>query len=215
MAKFNYTKMNVVLDDIQLQLLNNKDIQTKMDVIAGAILFLEKSINEAENLDSKMKIDYVNYFYKNLYTLSSKTNQPEFIEGCANLLVDTLNIKNGKKKKNPFFNTTIDILIITALMFLNVKLVDKAKFYFSKACEFGNNYLNDSKVNYHDSLCCATNWLGYLCLTEKNYGDALTHYEKTYELYNSVKDIKGFYYKEYNPYDIEIRITELKKILNV
>ena len=74
-----------------------------------------------------------------------------------------------------------------------------------------NQYLNDSSKNYHDSLCCACNWLSVIYYRENNDKDALRYLEKTLELYNSVKDMDGFYYKEYDPIDVENRIKELKK----
>ena len=214
MYNFNYPKMNRVLDDVQARLFSNEDIETKVDVVGGAIVFFNDALNKAENLDSKLKVDYVNYFYRQMFNLVTKTNILELIEPVSDMLVTNLYKIVGKKKKNPHFNLMIDILIINALYFVQVGIIEGAKSYFKRAIELGEQYLNDSKGNYHDSLCCATNWLGYVYLSENNCKDSLVYYEKTYELYNSVKNLNGFYYKEYNPADVKVRIDELKKILN-
>lgn len=214
MFKFNYSKMNRVLDNLKEGLNADESIDTKIDLFAGAIAFFEKSLDEATNLDNKLKIDYVNYFYRELYNMAVATNLLIVVEPLSDLILKNISKKLGNKKKNPYFNLMIDILIINALSFMQNNMVEGAKKYFTNAVEFGEKYINDSKNNYHDSLCCATNWLGYLFLCETNYNDALRYYEKTFELYNSVRELDGFYYKEYDPNDVNLKIVELKKILN-
>ena len=138
-------------------------------------------------------------------------NNLEIMKPVSDLLIEKLEKKVGKKKNNPYFNLMIDILILNALSFVQVSMIDGAKIYFDKAIDLGDKYLNDSSKNYHDSLCCACNWLGVIYYRENNSKESLRYLEKTLELYNSVKDLDGFYYKEYDPVDVANRIKELKK----
>lgn len=211
MYKFNYSKMNRVIDNVKVNLSNLSETEDMINVFGGALLFFEDALSNAENLDNKLSIDYVNYFYREIFNISMNMNNLEIMKPVSDLLIEKLEKKVGKKKSNPHFNLMIDILILNALSFVQVSMIDGAKIYFDKAIDLGDKYLNDSSKNYHDSLCCACNWLGVIYYRENNDKDALRYLEKTLELYNSVKDMDGFYYKEYDPIDVENRIKELKK----
>lgn len=211
MYKFNYSKMNRVIDNVKVNLSNLSETEDMINVFGGALLFFEDALSNAENLDNKLTIDYVNYFYREIFNISMNMNNLEIMKPVSDLLIEKLEKKVGKKKNNPYFNLMIDILILNALSFVQVSMIDGAKIYFDKAISLGDKYLNDSSKNYHDSLCCACNWLGVIYYRENNDKDALRYLEKTLELYNSVKDMDGFYYKEYDPIDVENRIKELKK----
>lgn len=211
MYKFNYSKMNRVIDNVKVNLSNLSETEDMINVFGGALLFFEDALSNAENLDNKLSIDYVNYFYREIFNISMNMNNLEIMKPVSDLLIEKLEKKVGKKKNNPYFNLMIDILILNALSFVQVSMIDGAKIYFDKAISLGDKYLNDSSKNYHDSLCCACNWLGVIYYRENNDKDALRYLEKTLELYNSVKDMDGFYYKEYDPIDVENRIKELKK----
>lgn len=211
MYKFNYSKMNRVIDNVKVNLSNLSETEDMINVFGGALLFFEDALSNAENLDNKLSIDYVNYFYREIFNISMNMNNLEIMKPVSDLLIEKLEKKVGKKKNNPYFNLMIDILILNALSFVQVSMIDGAKIYFDKAIDLGDKYLNDSSKNYHDSLCCACNWLGVIYYRENNDKDALRYLEKTLELYNSVKDMDGFYYKEYDPIDVENRIKELKK----
>ena len=211
MYKFNYSKMNRVIDNVKVNLSNLSETEDMINVFGGAILFFEDALSNAENLDNKLSIDYVNYFYREIFNISMNMNNLEIMKPVSDLLIEKLEKKVGKKKNNPYFNLMIDILILNALSFVQVSMIDGAKIYFDKAIDLGDKYLNDSSKNYHDSLCCACNWLGVIYYRENNSKEALRYLEKTLELYNSVKDMDGFYYKEYDPIDVENRIKELKK----
>lgn len=211
MYKFNYSKMNRVIDNVKVNLSNLSETEDMINVFGGALLFFEDALSNAENLDNKLSIDYVNYFYREIFNISMNMNNLEIMKPVSDLLIEKLEKKVGKKKNNPYFNLMIDILILNALSFVQVSMIDGAKIYFDKAINLGDKYLNDSSKNYHDSLCCACNWLGVIYYRENNDKDALRYLEKTLELYNSVKDMDGFYYKEYDPIDVENRIKELKK----
>ena len=211
MYKFNYSKMNRVIDNVKVNLSNLSETEDMINVFGGALLFFEDALSNAENLDNKLSIDYVNYFYREIFNISMNMNNLEIMKPVSDLLIEKLEKKVGKKKNNPYFNLMIDILILNALSFVQVSMIDGAKIYFDKAIDLGDKYLNDSSKNYHDSLCCACNWLGVIYYREKNDKEALRYLEKTLELYNSVKDMDGFYYKEYDPIDVENRIKELKK----
>lgn len=211
MYKFNYSKMNRVIDNVKVNLSNLSETEDMINVFGGALLFFEDALSNAENLDNKLTIDYVNYFYREIFNISMNMNNLEIMKPVSDLLIEKLEKKVGKKKNNPYFNLMIDILILNALSFVQVSMIDGAKIYFDKAINLGDKYLNDSSKNYHDSLCCACNWLGVIYYRENNDKDALRYLEKTLELYNSVKDMDGFYYKEYDPIDVENRIKELKK----
>lgn len=211
MYKFNYSKMNRVIDNVKVNLSNLSETEDMINVFGGALLFFEDALSNAENLDNKLSIDYVNYFYREIFNISMNMNNLEIMKPVSDLLIEKLEKKVGKKKSNPYFNLMIDILILNALSFVQVSMIDGAKIYFDKAIDLGDKYLNDSSKNYHDSLCCACNWLGVIYYRENNDKDALRYLEKTLELYNSVKDMDGFYYKEYDPIDVENRIKELKK----
>lgn len=211
MYKFNYSKMNRVIDNVKVNLSNLSETEDMINVFGGALLFFEDALSNAENLDNILSIDYVNYFYREIFNISMNMNNLEIMKPVSDLLIEKLEKKVGKKKSNPYFNLMIDILILNALSFVQVSMIDGAKIYFDKAINLGDKYLNDSSKNYHDSLCCACNWLGVIYYRENNDKDALRYLEKTLELYNSVKDMDGFYYKEYDPIDVENRIKELKK----
>lgn len=211
MYKFNYSKMNRVIDNVKVNLSNLSETEDMINVFGGALLFFEDALSNAENLDNKLSIDYVNYFYREIFNISMNMNNLEIMKPVSDLLIEKLEKKVGKKKNNPYFNLMIDILILNALSFVQVSMIDGAKIYFDKAISLGDKYLSDSSKNYHDSLCCACNWLGVIYYRENNDKDALRYLEKTLELYNSVKDMDGFYYKEYDPIDVENRIKELKK----
>jgi tetratricopeptide (TPR) repeat protein len=214
MYKFNYAKMNRVLDDVKNKLTEENKISDVIGLFGGSIFFFEEALNTAENLDDKMITDYVNYFYRELYDAATSTGDLMLVCSVSDIIIDNLNKKIGKKKSNPYFNLMIDILILNAISLFQSGIVEGAKDYFTRATNLGEKYLNDSKVNYHDSLCCAINWLGYLSYQEENYKDSLSHCERIMELYNSVKDEDGFYYNEYDPIDVESKIEEIKKILN-
>lgn len=203
--------MNRVIDNVKVNLSNLSETEDMINVFGGALLFFEDALSNAENLDNKLSIDYVNYFYREIFNISMNMNNLEIMKPVSDLLIEKLEKKVGKKKNNPYFNLMIDILILNALSFVQVSMIDGAKIYFDKAINLGDKYLNDSSKNYHDSLCCACNWLGVIYYRENNDKDALRYLEKTLELYNSVKDMDGFYYKEYDPIDVENRIKELKK----
>lgn len=203
--------MNRVIDNVKVNLSNLSETEDMINVFGGALLFFEDALSNAENLDNKLSIDYVNYFYREIFNISMNMNNLEIMKPVSDLLIEKLEKKVGKKKNNPYFNLMIDILILNALSFVQVSMIDGAKIYFDKAIDLGDKYLNDSSKNYHDSLCCACNWLGVIYYRENNDKDALRYLEKTLELYNSVKDMDGFYYKEYDPIDVENRIKELKK----
>lgn len=203
--------MNRVIDNVKVNLSNLSETEDMINVFGGALLFFEDALSNAENLDNKLSIDYVNYFYREIFNISMNMNNLEIMKPVSDLLIEKLEKKVGKKKSNPYFNLMIDILILNALSFVQVSMIDGAKIYFDKAIDLGDKYLNDSSKNYHDSLCCACNWLGVIYYRENNDKDALRYLEKTLELYNSVKDMNGFYYKEYDPIDVENRIKELKK----
>ncbi|MGN0967297.1 MAG: tetratricopeptide repeat protein [Candidatus Coprovivens sp.] len=211
MYKFNYSKMNRVIDNVKINLSNLTEIEDIINVFGGALLFFDDALSKAENLDNKLTIDYVNYFYREIFNITLNMNNLEIMKPVSDLLIEKLEKKVGKKKNNPYFNLMIDILILNALSFVQVSMIDGAKIYFDKAIDLGNKYLNDSSKNYHDSLCCACNWLGVIYFRENNSKEALRYLEKTLELYNSVKDMDGFYFKEYNPADVANRIKELKK----
>lgn len=211
MYKFNYSKMNRVIDNVKINLSNLSETEDMINVFGGALLFFEDALSNAENLDNKLSIDYVNYFYREIFNISMNMNNLEIMKPVSDLLIEKLEKKVGKKKNNPYFNLMIDILILNALSFVQVSMIDGAKIYFDKAIDLGDKYLNDSIKNYHDSLCCACNWLGVIYYRENNSKEALRYLEKTLELYNSVKDMDGFYYKEYDPVDAANRIKELKK----
>lgn len=213
MNKFNYTKMNRVLDEVQANLNNDISIDDKVNIVGGAIVYFEGALDEASNLDSKLKIDYVNYFYRELYNMCLNTGYFIITEPTSSLMIRNITKRLGKKKNNPFFNLMIDILMLNALSFMQNNMVTGAKDYFLKSIELGDKYLVDSRKDYHNSFACATNWMGYISRQEENYKDALKYYEKTYELYNDVKDMDGFYYKEYDPEDVLNNINEIKKIL--
>lgn len=203
--------MNRVIDNVKVNLSNLSETEDMINVFGGALLFFEDALSNAENLDNKLSIDYVNYFYREIFNISMNMNNLEIMKPVSDLLIEKLEKKVGKKKNNPYFNLMIDILILNALSFVQVSMIDGAKIYFDKAISLGDKYLNDSSKNYHDSLCCACNWLSVIYYRENNDKDALRYLEKTLELYNSVKDMDGFYYKEYDPIDVENRIKELKK----
>lgn len=211
MYKFNYSKMNRVIDNVKINLNNLTEIEDMINVFGGALLFFDDALSKAENLDNKLTIDYVNYFYREIFNITLNMNNLEIMKSVSDLLIEKLEKKVGKKKNNPYFNLMIDILILNALSFVQVSMIDGAKIYFDKAIDLGDKYLNDSSKNYHDSLCCACNWLGVIYYRENNSKEALRYLEKTLELYNSVKDLDGFYYKEYDPVDVANRIKELKK----
>lgn len=211
MYKFNYSKMNRVIDNVKINLSNLTEIEDMINVFGGALLFFDDALSKAENLDNKLTIDYVNYFYREIFNITLNMNNLEIMKSVSDLLIEKLEKKVGKKKNNPYFNLMIDILILNALSFVQVSMIDGAKIYFDKAIDLGDKYLNDSSKNYHDSLCCACNWLGVIYYRENNSKEALRYLEKTLELYNSVKDLDGFYYKEYDPVDVANRIKELKK----
>lgn len=211
MYKFNYSKMNRVIDNVKINLSNLTEIEDMINVFGGALLFFDDALSKAENLDNKLTIDYVNYFYREIFNITLNMNNLEIMKPVSDLLIEKLEKKVGKKKNNPYFNLMIDILILNALSFVQVSMIDGAKIYFDKAIDLGDKYLNDSSKNYHDSLCCACNWLGVIYYRENNSKEALRYLEKTLELYNSVKDMDGFYYKEYDPVDVANRIKELKK----
>lgn len=214
MYKFNYAKMNRVLDDVKNKLTEENKISDVIGLFGGSIFFFEEALKTAENLDDKMITDYVNYFYRELYDAATSTGDLMLVCSVSDIIIDNLNKKIGKKKSNPYFNLMIDILILNAISLFQSEIVEGAKDYFTRATTLGEKYLNDSKANYHDSLCCAINWLGYLSYVEENYKDSLSHCERIMELYNSVKDEDGFYYNEYDPSDVESKIEEIKKILN-
>ena len=211
MYKFNYSKMNRVIDNVKINLSNLTEIEDMINVFGGALLFFDDALSKAENLDNKLTIDYVNYFYREIFNITLNMNNLEIMKPVSDLLIEKLEKKVGKKKNNPYFNLMIDILILNALSFVQVSMIDGAKIYFDKAIDLGDKYLNDSSKNYHDSLCCACNWLGVIYYRENNSKESLRYLEKTLELYNSVKDLDGFYYKEYDPVDVANRIKELKK----
>lgn len=211
MYKFNYSKMNRVIDNVKINLSNLTEIEDVINVFGGALLFFDDALSKAENLDNKLTIDYVNYFYREIFNITLNMNNLEIMKPVSDLLIEKLEKKVGKKKNNPYFNLMIDILILNALSFVQVSMIDGAKIYFDKAIDLGDKYLNDSSNNYHDSLCCACNWLGVIYYRENNCKEALRYLEKTLELYNSVNDMDGFYYKEYDPVDVANRIKELKK----
>lgn len=211
MYKFNYSKMNRVIDNVKINLSNLTEIEDMINVFGGALLFFDDALSKAENLDNKLTIDYVNYFYREIFNITLNMNNLEIMKPVSDLLIEKLEKKVGKKKNNLYFNLMIDILILNALSFVQVSMIDGAKIYFDRAIDLGDKYLNDSSKNYHDSLCCACNWLGVIYYRENNSKEALRYLEKTLELYNSVKDMDGFYYKEYDPVDVANRIKELKK----
>lgn len=214
MYKFNYAKMNRVLNDVKNKLNEENKVSDVIGLFGGAIFFFEEALSTAGNLDDKMIIDYVNYYYRELYDAATSTGDFMLVCSISDLIIDNLNKKIGKKKNNPYFNLMIDIYILNAITFFQSEIPEGAKDYFTRAVTLGEKYLNDSKVNYHDSLCCAINWLGYLAYQEENYKESLNHCERIMELYNSVKDEDGFYYNEYDPSDVENKIEEIKKILN-
>ena len=211
MYKFNYTKMNRVLDDIKLRLSTPQSISDAVIIIGGAMVFFEESLDKATNLDNKLKIDYVNYFYRELFNIVTNLNVFDLNEAIGNLIIKNIDKRNKLKKTNPYYMLTMDIYMITALIYLQNNNVDKAKEYFIKAITFGEKYINESKKDYHNVLCCGTNWLGYIYKQENKLKDALEYYEETYKLYESVKDEKGFYFKEYDPEDVILTINKLKE----
>lgn len=214
MYKFNYSKMNRVLDEVRNKLTEGVNFEEVIKLFGGSIFFFENAMNGAENLDDKLKVDYVNYFYREIYNTAKDTNDLMLTCSISDLIMENINKRLYKKKVNPYFNLMIDMLMINAISLFQANIIEGAKDYFTRAINLGDKYLNDSKKNYHDSLCCACNWLGYLYFQEENYKEALTYCEKTIELYNSVKDEDGFYFKEYDPADVEEKIKEIKKILN-
>lgn len=211
MYKFNYAKMNRVIDNVKVNLTSLVKSEDIINLLGGAVLFFDDALDKADNLDSKLNVDYVNYFYREIFNIAMSTGNIEIINPVSDMLINKLTVKVGKKKNNPYFNLMIDILILNALTFIQFNIIDGAKDYFDRSIKLGDRYLKDSMKNYHDSLCCACNWLGYIYLKENNIKDALTYYEKTYSLYESVKDMEGFYFKEYDPVDVSKRIDELKK----
>ena len=155
--------------------------------------------------------DYVNYFYRELFNIVTNLNVFDLNEAIGNLIIKNIDKRNKLKKTNPYYMLTMDIYMITALIYLQNNNVDKAKEYFIKAITFGEKYINESKKDYHNVLCCGTNWLGYIYKQENKLKDALEYYEETYKLYESVKDEKGFYFKEYDPEDVILTINKLKE----
>ena len=168
MYKFNYSKMNRVIDNVKINLSNLTEIEDMINVFGGALLFFDDALSKAENLDNKLTIDYVNYFYREIFNITLNMNNLEIMKPVSDLLIEKLEKKVGKKKNNPYFNLMIDILILNALSFVQVSMIDGAKIYFDKAIDLGDKYLNDSSKNYHDSLCCACNWLGVIYYRENN-----------------------------------------------
>lgn len=211
MYKFNYSKMNRVIDSTKLNINILVNVEDKINLLGGAILFFEGALDKADNLDSKLKVDYVNYFYREIFNIAMSTNNIEIMNPISDSLIEKLTSKVGKKKNNPYFNLMVDILVLNALMFVQFEIIDGAKDYFDRAIKLGEKYLNDSMKNYHDSVCCAGNWIGMIYYKEGNKEKALTYYEKTFNLYDSVKDMDGFYYKEYDPVDVCNKYNELKK----
>ena len=214
MYKFNYPKMNRVLDDIRAKLIEGVNFEEVIKLFGGSIFYFENAMNSAKNLDDKLKVEYVNYFYEEIYNAAKDTNDLMLTCSISDLITENINKRLDKKKVNPYFNLMIDMLIINAISLFQANILEGAKDYFTRAINLGDKYLKDSKKNYHDSLCCAYNWLGYLYFQEENYKESLTYCERIMELYNSVKDEEGFYCKEYDPTDVEEKIREIKKILN-
>ena len=203
--------MNRVLDDLKLRLSIERNEADIVIILGGSMMFFEEALEQATNLDAKLKIDYVNYFYRELFNIVTNINNLDLSEVIGNLIIKNIDKRLKAKKTNPYYMLTIDIYMINALNYLQNNKVEKAKEYFIKAIEFGEKYVNESKKDYHNALCCGTNWLGYIYNQEGNIKDALVYYQKTFDLYDSVKDEKGFYYKEYDPEDIISTINKLKE----
>ena len=110
--------MNRVIDNVKVNLSNLSETEEMINVFGGALLFFEDALSNAENLDNKLSIDYVNYFYREIFNISMNMNNLEIMKTVSDLLIEKLEKKVGKKKNNPYFNLMIDILILNALSFV-------------------------------------------------------------------------------------------------
>ena len=54
MYKFNYSKMNRVIDNVKINLSNLTEIEDMINVFGGALLFFDDALSKAENLDNNL-----------------------------------------------------------------------------------------------------------------------------------------------------------------
>ena len=63
----SYTLLtNSFIDNVKVNLSNFSETEDMINVFGGALLFFEDALSNAENLDNKLSIDYVNYFYREI-----------------------------------------------------------------------------------------------------------------------------------------------------
>ena len=173
--------------------------KSKTDTCFQIIENFDELIKEFDG-DRLIENEDICYFYRKLFECVVAINKVDVVEKMEEKLVKNFNSRVPKdSKENPFFNPTIDVLILSALFFR-----DRADFIisdrlFEKAIKHGEKYLDDSKKNYHDSLLCAYAWMVSINYEDKDYKSCIKNAKRALELYESVKDLDGFYYKEYDP----------------
>lgn len=195
--------------DIQLkEIYNNSNNQNTDNIIKKYDTLIKNS--EVEKMTD---YDDICYFYRKLFESVNWFYNLDLVNKMSSKLLRKWNKDVPKNSKhNPYFNPIIDVLILSALAYQRDYPLEAIK-YFEKAYKHGEKYLDDSKRDYHDSLCCAITWLGSLYYGMGEYEKSKFYFHRALELYKSVKDLKGFYYKEYSPDVINHYLLSIESIV--
>ena len=188
-------KLNILYEDNK-----DKGIDEIIEVHENFLKeFESKYINNQEDL---------NYLYKYTFNNIARFNDMILIEDAANYFMKKL----SKKDSNKYFMPKMDLCLISAISFNERRNSIDAIKWFKKGVSIAEDNLKESKKYYHDAYCCALGWLANIYYRKRDYKKTIDYSEKVLKLYESVKDLKGFYHNEYDPKVIEdfIKISKEK-----
>ena len=188
--------------------LNDLFVKTYNDSVDDIIKTYDRLIKEFEDKHLKNEEDR-NYFYKQLFVTITSYNDIILTEDVAIHLLKKLSKKSAKE----YYMPIMDILMLTALSFDTKNNDIESVNYFKKAVKHSELYLEEAKKDYYNAYCCALGWLGVIAYKNGKYKECIKYNKRILELYDSVKSLEGFYYKEYDPKVVEDYINESKKRL--
>lgn len=188
--------------------LNDLFVKTYNDSVDDIIKTYDRLIKGFEDKHLKNEEDR-NYFYKQLFVTITSYNDIILTEDVAIHLLKKLSKKSAKE----YYMPIMDILMLTALSFDTKNNDIESVNYFKKAVKHSELYLEEAKKDYYNAYCCALGWLGVIAYKNGKYKECIKYNKRILELYDSVKSLEGFYYKEYDPKVVEDYINESKKRL--
>ena len=172
----------------------------------------DKLIKEFEDKYLEKRED-LEYFYKQLFVYINAYQDIILTEEVANHLIRKLSKKQGENGKNDYYMPIMDILMLTAIQFESKQNDIDSVIFFKKAVKHSEDYIKDAKRDFYNAYCCALGWLGTIAFRNNEYKECIEYNEKVLDLYKKVKDLKGFYLKEYDPNNSKDYIKESKKRL--